>query len=70
MKNIKPNQLLSIREFSRTNPTFSEGSLRWYIQNSERYGLEGAFCRIGRRIFINPEKFLEVLLKYNSRAES
>ena len=53
--------LLSVREFSRANPTFSEASLRWYIHNAEAYGITDAIVRVGSRVFIQAEKFFAAL---------
>lgn len=49
----------TIRQFVRENDAFTEGGLRWQIFNAETNGLAGtgAIVRIGRRVYVDPEKF-------------
>jgi hypothetical protein len=54
-------QLLTVRQFSERHPAFPEGSLRWHIFRARQNGLDrfGAVQRIGRRVYIDQEKFFE-----------
>ena len=63
--------LLTVKEFSQRQPAFTEGSLRWHIFNASTRqtsrgiipgnGLieAGAIKRIGRKVVLDEEKFLE-----------
>jgi hypothetical protein len=60
--------LLTVRQFAVRHPAFSESSLRWLIFNAGQRrvsgglvlpgnGFEVALVRIGRRVFIDEERF-------------
>ncbi len=63
--------LLTVKDFSQRHPVFTEGSLRWHIFNANTRqtsrgvipgnGLieAGAIKRIGRKVVLDEEKFLE-----------
>ncbi|MET0087662.1 MAG: hypothetical protein ABW082_14255 [Sedimenticola sp.] len=51
--------LLSIRDFTFKHPTFKESTIRWLIFNEKLNGFTYAIVRIGRRIYIDEEKFFE-----------
>lgn len=51
--------LKSIKNFTKDNPSFTEGGMRSLIFNEETNGLKdsGAILRIGRKILIDEPKF-------------
>ena len=51
-------KLTRLREFAERGP-FTEGSLRWLVFNEASNGLReaGAIVRLGRRVFIDEDKF-------------
>jgi len=52
--------LRTISQFCEENDAFTEGGIRWLIFNEDKNGIKeaGAVYRLGRRVYINPEKFL------------
>ena len=68
-KNAVPPCLLTVRQFARKHPAFTEPGLRWLIflakprQSStgliEPNGLEKAILRIGRKVLIDEVRFFE-----------
>lgn len=62
-------QLITVAQFARAHPAFSEASLRWRLHHARRNGLEtsGAIIRDGRRILIDADKFLAYLKARQSR---
>jgi len=65
--------LLTVRQFVANQPALTEGSVRWDLFHSATNGLEtaGAIIRRGRRILIDPERYLDWLYAggYQSRAD-
>jgi len=73
-------EFLTVRQFSKRFPAFSEGALRALIFDSEpRYrivavrrveipanGFGPAFLRVGRRVLIDPQKFFEIIRDRNA----
>ena len=57
----------TVKQFSRDNPAFSEGGLRWQIFNENTSGLKesGAIVRMGRKVLIDEDKFHEWLVIQN-----
>ena len=53
------NNLRSISQFAEENPAFTEPAIRWYIFKEKENGLAalGAVVRIGRRVYIDRQKF-------------
>ena len=58
--------LKSLRQFAETHPGFTVRNLRW-IDERSRHDAESeyskfapAFVRIGRKVFVNEPKFLEI----------
>lgn len=51
--------LLSVNQFAKKQPAFTNSSLRALIFNETSNGLakSGAIIRLGRRVLINEEKF-------------
>jgi hypothetical protein len=50
-------------------PVDTEDQLRWMERTAEEKGLAEAFVRIGRRVFIDPRKFHE-LVRQGPRARA
>ena len=52
--------LLSVKQLAQQQPALSEGGIRWDIHNAEHNGLarSGAILRRGRRILLDPDKYL------------
>ena len=50
-------RLVSIKEFVMSNPAYSEGMIRYYIQRSKKYGLKDSIVRVGSRVFIDEDCF-------------
>lgn len=42
-------------------PVETENQLRWMERTAEEKGISAAFVRIGRRVFIDPAKFHELV---------
>ena len=73
--------ILSIREFARKHPTFSEASLRWLRFGSngvrrrrggieEEYrpnGFASAWVQLGRRVLIDEGEFFRCVTRNNGR---
>jgi hypothetical protein len=50
-------RLRTVKQFAQEQDLFSEDSLRWLIFHQEQNGLSTALCHVGRRIFIDQERF-------------
>ncbi len=50
-------QLLTVRQFVRAYPAFTEGSVRWLLFNGEWNRFEEAIVRVGHRVLIDTDKF-------------
>jgi len=48
-------------ELTKTTGGFSEPSLRWLLFNAKKNGLDRALVRVGRRLFVDTERFNEWL---------
>ena len=48
-------------ELTKTTGGFSESSLRWLLFNAKKNGLDRALVRVGRRLFVDTERFNEWL---------
>jgi len=64
--NHVPN-LLTIPQFSKSNPAFPVGGLRWQIFNENKNGLKEAeaIIRIGRKVLIDVERYYEWVYSQN-----
>ena len=53
--------LVTISQFSKQNPAFPEGGLRWQIFNEDTNGLReaGAIIRIGRKVLIDTNRYFQ-----------
>lgn len=58
---MQNTRLIKVRQLCQNHPAFSEASVRWYIFNGCNNGLEasGAVSRLGRKVLIDEEKFIE-----------
>ena len=56
-KDGAPRRLLTVKEFSRQNPAFTEGSLRWLLFHRKDNGLECAVIKVGRRVLLDVDQF-------------
>ena len=57
--------LSQVAQFSERNPAFSQPSLRWLIFKAKENGLEaaGAIVRLGRRVYLDEDRFFEWLAR-------
>jgi len=57
--------LLTVPQFARQQPALSEGGIRWDLFHRHTNGLarSGAIIQRGRRILIDPERYLEWLTR-------
>ncbi|GAB4199199.1 MAG: hypothetical protein Tsb002_34600 [Wenzhouxiangellaceae bacterium] len=51
--------LLTIEQLVEQFPAFREKSVRWWIYNGKTNGFESCIIRIGTRIYIDRNKFVE-----------
>ncbi len=63
------NQLVTIRQFAATQTAFTEGAIRHLIFNESENGLKesGALLRLGRRIYIDPQKWFDWIIASNGK---
>ena len=63
------SNLTSVKQFIRKYPTFTQGGLRQLIFLTEDNGLAkaGGILRVGRKVLIHEEKFLEWIMLCNKR---
>lgn len=56
-----PRCLLTVKQLSQQQPALTEAGIRWDLFNRHANGLTkaGAIIRRGRRILIDPERYLE-----------
>jgi hypothetical protein len=55
--------LLTVRQLAEQQPALSEGGIRWDLHNRASNGLakSGAILQRGRRLLIDPERYLSWL---------
>lgn len=58
---IRDGDFATLKLFSKENPAWSEGSLRWLRFNDASNGLAeaGAFIEQGRRVLIDKQRFFQ-----------
>jgi hypothetical protein len=57
---LLPNtHFFTVKQLAKRHPAFSEGSLRWAIFNRRLNGFDSCLVRIGRRLLIDEQRFLE-----------
>jgi hypothetical protein len=49
--------LRTIAQIGEGNPALSENTVRWWIFNAQSNGLDAALVRLGRRVYIDVERF-------------
>ncbi len=49
--------LRTVAQISDGNPALTENTLRWWIFNSKANGLDAALVRLGRRVYIDLDRF-------------
>jgi len=52
-------KLMTVDQFSKKHPAFSVPGLRHYIHLEKQNGFDAVVVRVGRRVFIDEEKFFE-----------
>lgn len=57
--------LRTIKQLVQENPAFTEGGIRWQLFNAQSNGLSdsGAIVRVGRRIYIDINRYYDWLTK-------
>ena len=60
--------LKTVQQFSQDNPAFPIGGVRDKIFKQERNGFKGAFPKVGRRVYVDEDKFFEAIDKLNGKA--
>ena len=62
--------IATIRAFVEKYPdAFTEPSVRWIRFNRDTNGFADAFFSIGRRVFVDEDKFFECCDRLNGRSE-
>lgn len=63
-------KLQTVKQFCAANPAFAVGGVRWQIFNEKQNGLaeSGAIVRMGRKVLIDEDKFLEWVVSQNGEA--
>lgn len=64
--NQVPN-LQTVPQFSKSNPAFPVGGLRYQIFNEDKNGLKdaGAIIRVGRKVLIDTDKYFQWVYSQN-----
>lgn len=52
------SNFLTVKQFAQKYPAFSEASLRYNIFHEEKNGFDKAIKRVGKKILIDEEAFL------------
>lgn len=53
------DNILTIDQLVAAYPAFGEKTVRWWIYNGKNNGFEACLIRIGSRIYIDRERFVE-----------
>jgi hypothetical protein len=61
VQQTRPPGIYTVSLFASRHPAFTESSLRWLLFNAHENGMEAAVIRVGRRVLIHEERFLEWL---------
>jgi len=69
MEEKKKVRYMTCSEWCKENSWPPLGGLRHLIFNAERNGFKKVIVRVGRRVLINEEKFLEYLEEKNKESE-
>jgi hypothetical protein len=65
----RPPQLRTVDQFCQEHPAFTPGGIRWLLFHRQSNGLESAVVRVGRRVFIDVERFFTWVDTQNRRVE-
>lgn len=65
VENTESRKLHTVRQLSERFPAFSQGGIRYLIFNGARNGFESCIRRVGRKILIDEQSFLEWLDRQN-----
>ena len=62
-------KIVNIEQLSQEVPAFTQASIRWLIFRAKENGLEesGAIIRLGRRVLIDEEKFVDWVRNHGAR---
>ena len=52
-------ELVTVLQFVKLYPAFTQGGLRWMIFNAKSNGLNKAILKLGRRVLIDVPAFFE-----------
>lgn len=54
-------KICTIAQLAQNQPAFTQASIRWHVFQAGENGLErsGAIIRLGRRVLIDEEKFVD-----------
>jgi len=55
------NEFFTVRQLSQKHPAFPEGGLRWLIFNEHQNGFFKCVRRVGRKVLIEENAFLDWL---------
>lgn len=56
-------RLMTVKQFCEKHPAFTQGGLRYLIFNAKLNGFDLCLKRVGRRVLIDEEIFLELINK-------
>ena len=59
-----PN-LSTFPQFSARHRAFPESAVRWLRFNREENGFEGAFVKVGRRVYVDEDAFFDAVMAQN-----
>jgi hypothetical protein len=62
-----PNDWRPIRKFAEGDPNFTEPSVRHYVKNAAKFGLDDAIIRAGSRVLISPSRWYACLRAKSAR---
>jgi hypothetical protein len=60
-------QLRTVDQLCQEHPAFTPGGIRWLLFHRHSNGLESAVVRVGRRVFIDVERFFAWVDAQNKR---
>ena len=68
---MPPRRLRTITQFCEDNPAFRPGGIRWQIYKSNQNGLQhsGAIVRIGRRVYVDEDRYFDWVDRANGQGE-
>jgi hypothetical protein len=55
----------TVKQFCQDNPAFPIGGMRDKIFKQDTNGLKGAFPKLGRRVYVDEERFFQALENIN-----